>query len=269
MASQELFPVGLETSAAIWGDEAGELGPLAVDRRQQAADLDRDRDLAGERSDQADLAVDVRPDVRPAQVQDTRDPALTCDRYAEQASEAADRLGLGLAVLGVGEDVLDLLDLTRHQDAAGDAGTPGSIGMAAFVGDDPVGVGARGSGDAEDVTIFEIDRPEIRVAEADRVLDDRGQHGGKVGFGVAEDAEDSRSLPSDGPGSRARAGEPDPRGSTSAASTSCRDRDVVGRHRPRHALQVELADGPVDHVALDGREGPLAQQDLAGLGLSC
>ena len=43
--------------------------------------------------------------------------------------------------------------------------------------------------------------------------------------------------------------------------------DVVGRDRAGDALELELAGRlHVDHV-LDGRVGPLAEQDLAGLGL--
>ncbi len=181
MAGQHLLALRAREERRDLGRyEPGQLCLLAFDGGQQSGDLDRDRDLTAVRRDEGDLIVVERSDLGATEVEHARDPAFAEDGQPQQGPEPHEPLGVRLVVLGVGEDVGDLLGLTYHQDPSGHAVATWAIGMLTLVRLDEVTARSRGRRDAEDLTILQVDGPELRVTEPHGAFEDRLEDGGQI-----------------------------------------------------------------------------------------
>ncbi len=169
---------------------SGELAPLALDGGDEAGVLNGDCNLLGEGRDEGHLGLTERPDTRSAQVEDACDVGSPQDRKAKQGSKTDQALGLGLLVLSVGQDVLDLDRPPGQQHAARHRVAARVIRMIALVGDDlPAGVTGPG-GDAIDISVGQIDRAELRGAQSSGAVEHPLKDGWEIVARIADDPED-------------------------------------------------------------------------------
>ena len=165
------------------------LGRPGLEGVEQVDAADGDRRLGGEGSQQLGGPLAERVDLSPPDDQDADDLAVEQHGDAHGGPEAAVALDVEPAVLGVGEDVGDLLGLALQPDPACKRAPVLGQRVLVEVGAVLLGEGARRDRQPVRVALEQEDQGDVGPAEVAGAVDDGLQHGVEVRGGAAEDGQ--------------------------------------------------------------------------------
>jgi hypothetical protein len=165
------------------------LGRPGLEGVDQVDAADGDRRLGGEGGQQLGGPVAERVDLGPPDDQDADDLAVEQHGDAHGGPEAAVALDVEPAVLGVGEDVGDLLGLALQPDPACERAPVLGQRVLVEVGAVLLGEGARGDRRSVRVALEQEDQGDVGPAEVAGAVDDGLQHGVEVRGGAAENGQ--------------------------------------------------------------------------------